>query len=265
MGQGAGSDTVMKKNTDDDPKTAFGGETGKVPPAEPPEPSSAKLPQRKRRANRLREWKASKVGSAVIAGAAILGFVIATANGLYTVFDNVQRHSKIPEVRVRSAVVRPEFKNVRASAFLGLYETGPITNAAPGFWNRDPPSVWEVPFFTCDLVLVNRTDTPLSIIDCELNIRFDGDKRTYSSYAYITSNATDDVRPGGPVLYLKEREARREQIEFYFLPLPGGFPIDPHSTEDSGGEFWVACVSDQGQVMSTPIEKFDWDTIAFSP
>ena len=189
-----------------------------------------------------------------IAIAAVLGFVIATVNGLYTIITAISKAQHSPTVKLTSVSLLRESREVNTNDFLGYTSETPLENIEEGFFNFDPKATWSVPYMHAQVVFTNPTDQPVSILDCALKVRFGADSRWHRSHAYAPINSKKTVRPGGPIINLSARESKKYDFAFYFLPVPDLREV--WSGERQSGTLVITYIDDRGKTGATEIRKF---------
>jgi hypothetical protein len=206
--------------------------------------------------NPVSDWMArSPVIATVVVLAAVLGFLIATTNGIYTIVEALSKHRHAPRVKLASITLMRQSKEVNTNAFLGLASDSPVDNVQSGYFDFDPVEEWPVPYLQAQVVFVNPTDEPVSFLDCALQIRFDGERGCHRSHAYVMAKSGNQPVPGGPIIHLAAREAKRHDLEFYFIPLPEIW--DVWTSERRGGQLVIGCIDDRGNKTSTSARRID--------
>jgi hypothetical protein len=207
----------------------------------------------------LRWLEHSSVARISVALAAVLGFAISTATGLWTLWDEVEKRRAAATVTVGTMTLGPRSRTFEAPH---LSEQDPIDPAAKGggyFSIR--PDLMDIAFYDAMILFANPRKDTVTFLDCRLVLRFLSDQSDRWWWSSATADSTRDFKgilSQTPLTFvIPAGEAKAVRLRFVYLL---GKPGDPfrevwRANEGRPREFFVRCFDARGGVTESAHEE----------
>lgn len=190
----------------------------------------------------------SPVAKVAIAGAAILAFLLSTANGLWSLAREFEANRRKPGISIGGRTSYSLQAFIRPSQIFGDTHFPSEQGRS-----REVERPWKLPYYPVQLHASNPTNQPTSITGCELKITFFQRTGFHTSLAYIdeASFERDPSAKANPVLRLDPGELERVDLLFFFLPTPELQAVLEDRTIQAY-MFQVTCRDESGASIQTP-------------
>lgn len=208
----------------------------------------------------------------VVAGFAVLGFLLSLANGGWTIYKEIEAHRKSPAIKLFSQSLFP----LKAEMPLALI-----------FGNLMPPIVFGDPllsesqkdskkkssiygnvdsyYYRIGLAALNPRNESSSILECKLDVEFD--KKHFVSITYFYEDDIlnkDSAATPSPVIHLAPNEVRKINFLFFFFPTTEVEKV--LSAGRVADSFFISCRDQDARVLSTmPTISKELRTLRASP
>ena len=210
----------------------------------------------KRSENRIKNWlDRSPTVTLLVVAAAIIGFLLATINGGYTIFKEVREQRLSPTLTILGLTSVNQKKTVNTNNFLGVRTQAPVDlSLEDDAYDFDPKSTWEVPFYPVTLLVSNPRNQPLTILDTRLVVNFVGGSQ-HVSHTYVSASGGENAS-FGQTIYLNPHEGKRLELDFLFIPLPEFIKEWDISHTEKEFETFVVWYDDTGSEYRTPAKLY---------
>jgi hypothetical protein len=207
--------------------------------------------------NRIKEWlDRSPTVTLIVVAAAIIGFLLATINGGYTIWKEIREQRLSPTLVILGLTSVHQKKAVNTNSFLGIRTLAPFDlPLKDDAYDFDPKSIWEVPFYPVTLLVSNPCNHPLTILDIRLVVSFVGGSR-HVSHTFVSALGGAKVSSFGPSIYLNPHEGKRFELDFLFIPVPEFMKDWELSNTEKEFEAFVVWHDDTGNEYRTPAMFF---------
>lgn len=216
-----------------------------------------------KRRNWLRRWlEESAVATVCVAVAAVLGFLISTLNGLWTVLGEIEKRHAKASIIVESMTLGPRARTFDISH---LYQPDTIDSAAKGgHYVAHAAQRGELAFYDATVLFSNPRKDSVTFRDCRLDIYFlnDESNRSWGSVATIEPTADfEGVLSRAPlVFFIAASEAKAARLRFLYVMQErpeSPFRYRWRTNDARPSEFYVTCLDASGRVIESVHERVD--------
>jgi hypothetical protein len=192
---------------------------------------------------RLADWlDDSPTKKVLVAGAAILAFVLSLVNGGWTVWKEYRALTKIPTIYILSRTSYSISAPVAVEQVLGTFA---------GSTKNDNRVL--MPYFPLTIEISNPTGQRTSLSHCVLTLEFYQRQGLYESMGYMApqtliANAFEE----SPVVPVESGGTNRVELLFFFLPTPEFKPLLNDKTTQPY-RFRVACRNEAGERIESRV------------
>jgi hypothetical protein len=180
-----------------------------------------------------------------IAFAAVLGFLISSGQGLWTLYREIDTHRKQPTISIYGKTTYSLLAEVLPSQMFGNVPF-------PEDQNRPSTeeSAWPLAYYPMQLRFSNPLNNSISLVDCRLRIKFYERSGEHESLAFFEENDFQSGLPDkvNPIIYLKSGELKRISVRFFFLLTPElGALLNDKTTQ--ANFFHITCHDENGREL----------------